>query len=92
MSIASLVLSLVNVIPCFWLFPIPAILGVIFGFVSRGQMKTTGSAKGKGLAVAGLAVGIVFIAIAIAFWAYVLTSDNCIRDGSSFRCGDLINK
>ena len=91
LSIASLVLSLVNVIPCFWFFPIPALLGVIFGFVSRGQMKATGSRKGNGLAVAGLAVGLVFIAVAIAFWVYVTTSSNCVRDGSGFRCGSLIN-
>ena len=31
MSIASLVLSLVGLIPCFWAFPITAVLGVIFG-------------------------------------------------------------
>jgi hypothetical protein len=91
LSIASLVLSLVNVIPCFWFFPLPALLGVIFGFVSRGQMKATGSDKGKGLAIAGLVVGLVFVAIGIAFWAYVATNGHCVRTGSSFRCGNLVN-
>ncbi len=91
LSIASLVLSLVNIIPCFWLFPIPALLGVIFGIVSRGQMKATGSNKGKGLAIAGLVVGLVFLAIGVAIWAYVATSDNCVRDGSGFHCGSLVN-
>ena len=65
MSIASLVLSLVNVIPCFWVVPIPALLGVIFGSVGRGQMKRSGSDKGKGLAIAGITIGIV----ALVMWA-----------------------
>ena len=74
-----------NVIPCFWFLPIPAVLGVIFGFVSRGQIKRTG-AKGRGLALAGLIVGLVFVALGAIFWIYVATSDNCYRDGNSFRC------
>lgn len=86
LSVASLVLSLVNIIPCFWAFPLPALLGVIFGFVGKGQIAKDLSAKGKGLAIAGIAVGLVFLAIGIIFWVYVGTSDNCVRDGSSFRC------
>lgn len=86
LSVASLVLSLVNIIPCFFLFPLPALLGVIFGFVGKGQIAKDPSAKGRGLAIAGIAVGLVFLAIGVAFWAYVATSDKCIRDGSSFRC------
>ncbi|MEO6123707.1 MAG: DUF4190 domain-containing protein [Ilumatobacteraceae bacterium] len=86
LSIASLVLSLVNIIPCFWAFPIPALLGVIFGFVGRKQISNNPQAKGKGLATAGLIIGLVFLVIAVIFWVYVSTSDNCYRDGSTFRC------
>lgn len=86
LSIASLVLSLVNVIPCFWFLPIPALLGVIFGFVSRKQIKNNPSAKGKGLALAGLIIGVVFVILGAIFWIYVASSDNCYRDGNSFRC------
>ena len=85
LSIAGFVLSLVNVIPCFWFLPLPALLGLIFGMVSRGQIKHSG-AKGKGLAIAAVVIGIVFIAIAAIFWVWVATSDNCYRDGSSFHC------
>lgn len=86
MSVASLVLSLVNIIPCFWAFPLPALLGVIFGFVGRKQISSNPQSKGKGLAMAGLIVGLVFLAIGVIFWVYVSTSDNCYRDGSTFRC------
>jgi hypothetical protein len=86
MSIASLVLSLVNIIPCFWAFPLPALLGVIFGFVGKGQIAKNPNAKGRGMAIAGIIVGIVFLIIAVIFWVYVSTSDNCYRDGSTFRC------
>ncbi|MEI7755140.1 MAG: DUF4190 domain-containing protein, partial [Actinomycetota bacterium] len=78
MSIASLVLSLVNVIPCFWLAPIPALLGVIFGFVGRGQMKRSGSDKGKGLGIAGITIGIVFLVLAaVLIAALVVNRNNC---------------
>ena len=76
MSIASLVLSLVNVIPCFWLVPIPALLGVIFGSVGRGQMKRSGSDKGKGMAIAGITVGIVFLVLAAVLIAALIVDRN----------------
>jgi hypothetical protein len=67
-------------------FPVPALLGVIFGVVSRGQINRNPGAKGKGLAIAGLVIGIVFLVIGVIFWIYVATSDDCYRDGSTFRC------
>jgi hypothetical protein len=85
MSVASMVLSLVNIIPCFWFFPLPALLGVIFGFVGRGQIKKIGG-KGAGMAIAGIVIGIIFLIIGIAFWAYIKSFDYCVRDGSSYRC------
>jgi len=86
LSIAGFVLSVVNVIPCFWFLPLPALLGLIFGMVSRGQIKHNPGAKGKGLALAAIVIGVVFLAIAVIFWVWIATSDRCIRDGSSFRC------
>ena len=73
-----MVLSLVNVIPCFWLIPIPALLGVIFGFVGRGQMKRSGSDKGKGMGIAGIAIGFVFLVLAaVLIPAFVVNRNNC---------------
>jgi len=86
LSIAGFVLSVVNVIPCFWVFPLPALLGLIFGVVGRGQIKRNEGAKGKGLAVAAIIIGIIFLVIAVLFWVWVASSDNCYRDGSSFHC------
>lgn len=84
-----MVLSLVNIIPCFWFFPITGVLGVIFGFVARGQLKNNPGQRGNGMAIAGIVVGLVFIALAAIFWIYVATSDNCYRDGNTFQCGTL---
>ena len=65
MAIASLVLSLVGVIPCFWVLQIPGVLGVIFGFLGKRQIDASGGAqKGRGLALAGLIVGAVLVVLA----------------------------
>jgi 4-amino-4-deoxy-L-arabinose transferase-like glycosyltransferase len=86
MAIAGFVLSLVALLPCFWVFfQIPGVLGVIFSVIglraTKRQMR-----RGRGLAVAGLVVGSIAIAIAVLFTLYVYTSDNCITDGLTFEC------
>ncbi|HXW35460.1 MAG TPA: DUF4190 domain-containing protein, partial [Acidimicrobiales bacterium] len=63
-AIASLVLSCCSIIPFF--LAIPAVLGVIFGFVARKQIReSNGWQHGDGLATAGIIVGFIFVAIAI---------------------------
>src|SRR3954452_9709620 len=89
LSIASFVLSLVSVVPCFWALPITAVLGVIFGFVARGQLRRNPGQRGRGLGTAGIVIGFVFIAVAIAVWLWLTTSGHCYRDGSTFRCDDI---
>jgi Domain of unknown function (DUF4190) len=84
MAIASLVCSLVGVIPCFWGFQIMGLLGTIFGFVGLKQTKN-GARDGRGLAIAGVVVGIILLVICAAIWIYIATSD-CVRDGNSFVC------
>lgn len=87
LAVASLVLSLVGVIPCFWWFQVPGLLGLIFGVVSRNQIKrSNGMQKGAGLAIAGLVIGIVLLVICAAFWAYVVFSGDCTFDNGSFTC------
>ena len=64
MAVASLVCACVGIIP--FLFGIPCLLGVIFGFVARGQIKRSNGAQGgSGLALAGIIVGFSLIAIFI---------------------------
>lgn len=65
LSIASLVCSLLGLL----LFGVPAILGVIFGFVGRAQIgRSRGTQTGEGLALAGIIVGFVVI----AFWVLIV--------------------
>ncbi len=80
LAIAALVCSCVGVVPFF--FGLPCILGVIFGFVSRSQIRNSqGRQQGAGLALAGIIVGFSLIAlfilgiVLIAVFAH--TTTNC---------------
>ncbi len=88
MAIASMVLSLVGLIPCFWLFQVPGLLGLIFGFVGLNQTKD-GARRGRGMAIAGLVIGIILVVLAVLLWVYFATSDNCYRDGGTWKCYDI---
>lgn len=81
-AITGFVLSLVALIPCFWFWvlQIPGYLGVIFSTLGLKQTKDR-SRQGRGLAIAGLVVGIVAVALAMLITIYVYTSDDCTRDG-----------
>lgn len=59
MAIASLVCSLLG-----WLCGIGPILGIIFGIIALGKIKQTGEG-GRGLAIAGIAIGAVLIVVGI---------------------------
>ena len=85
MAVAGMVLSLVGLIPCFWPWQVPGLLGMIFGFIGLGQTKD-GSRKGRGMAIAGLVVGIILVVICALFWIYVTTSDNCSWENNQLRC------
>jgi hypothetical protein len=66
----------------FWLFGIGAVLGIVFGFVSRSQIKhSAGIQRGKGLALAGIIIGfasllLVLPAIAIPTFLGVRAADS----------------
>jgi hypothetical protein len=69
LAIASLVCSLVGFVAC----GVPAILGVVFGHVARGQIQRSGGREdGEGMALAGLIVGYVIIVCFGAFWLFWL--------------------
>jgi hypothetical protein len=55
LAIASLVCSILGICG------IGAILGIVFGFVARGQIRrSNGMEKGDGLALAGIIIGFVW--------------------------------
>jgi uncharacterized membrane protein len=45
---------------------IPAILGIVFGFIAKNQIRDSGGAqRGDGMATAGIVLGIVWVALTI---------------------------
>jgi uncharacterized membrane protein len=48
------------------LIGIPSVVGVVFGFVARAQIRrTNGAQRGDGLAMAGIVVGFIVVGLAI---------------------------
>lgn len=86
MAITGFVLGLVALVPCFWFWiQIPGVLGIVFSVI--GLKATSGGlAKGRGLAIAGLVVSIIAVAIAALFTTYIYTTDDCITDGFQVEC------
>ena len=65
LAIAALVCGIAG----FILF-IPAVLGVIFGFIARSQIRQSGGAQGgEGMAVAGIILGFAWIVLLIVVFA-----------------------
>jgi len=65
LAIASLVCSITGIL----LFALPAVIGLIFGFVARSQIRqSNGAQTGGAMALAGIIVGIAVI----GFWALLL--------------------
>jgi hypothetical protein len=62
LAVASLACACAGIIP--FLFGLPALLGIIFGFVARSQIKNArGAQGGAGLALAGIIVGFSLIGL-----------------------------
>lgn len=78
MAVASLVCSIVGLFLC----GVPAILGVIFGAIGMGQTKDN-ARPGRGLAIAGLVVGILVVLFWGTIWAVIAASDDgCVHFGT----------
>ncbi len=85
LAIASLVCSILGLC-C----GVGGVLGVIFGFVARGQIKRSGGAqKGSGLALAGIIVGFVvhcaiglLVLLCSSFWAPPVQQQRPLRKPS----------
>ncbi|MDT7614772.1 MAG: hypothetical protein QOF00_2219, partial [Pseudonocardiales bacterium] len=46
-------------------------LGIVFGFIARGQIKRTGE-SGDGLALAGIIIGGIFTLLFIAYIVFII--------------------
>ncbi|GAA1769743.1 hypothetical protein GCM10009795_014860 [Nocardioides hankookensis] len=74
MAVASLVLGILAVLPCFWGCFIFGILGVVFGVLGKKDIRESqGGKTGEGLARWGLILGIVGIAFGVVYWILVAT-------------------
>ena len=72
-AIASLVCSITGVL----FFSIPSVLGVIFGFVARSQIRrSNGTQSGNGIALAGVIVGFCVIGLWVLVTILNLTANN----------------
>ena len=77
MGIVSLVCGIVGIVGSFipgvvYVAPLCAIAGIVFGALSLKNIKATGNADGKGLAVGGLVCGIVSTALSVLMLACAL--------------------
>ena len=56
---------------------VPAVLGIIFGFVARSQIRRSGGTQGgDGLAIAGIIVGFAWIALIVTVSAINASNNN----------------
>lgn len=70
MAIAALVTSLTGLFVCF----LPSILGLVFGLVALGQIKTSGE-QGRGMAIAGIVIGGIVAAGTLAVFGAVMVAE-----------------
>ena len=75
MAIISLVTGIVGVLCCGWF--VFSIAALVLGILGRNEINQSGGAKkGAGLAMAGLILGAVGIALGILNWILVFTTDS----------------
>ena len=73
LAIAALVCSCAGI----FLLGIPAVLGIIFGFIARGQIRQSNGAQGgNGMALAGIIVGFVVVGLVVLGLVVHVTQNN----------------
>ena len=79
LAIASLVLGIAGLV--FYVCGVASILALVFGYMARGQIdRDPQNQGGRGMAIAGIIMGWIGVAILVIFWAVVIiiaaTTDN----------------
>jgi Domain of unknown function (DUF4190) len=70
MAITSLVLGILGMVGIIWI--ISPILALVFGYIAKGQIdRSGGTQEGRGMAIAGIVLGWVGIAVGIAMIAWI---------------------
>jgi hypothetical protein len=74
MAVASMVLGIVSypVSMLYCMGAIVAILAIVFGFVARGRIKRNETTVGGGMALAGIILGFIHIALVVLFIVLVM--------------------
>jgi hypothetical protein len=76
-GVASLVLGIASLL-CLFLFVVPAVMAVVFGFLGRARAKR-GEATNGGLALAGIITGGIGLVAAAACYAFVFANFDAFR-------------
>jgi hypothetical protein len=88
LAIAGFVCSLF-----FWVYGVGAVLGIIFGFIARSQIRQSGNTqKGDGLALAGIIIGFIGIAIGVVLVIVLVAyAHHCDQLGNNFCTSNTVN-
>ena len=71
LGIASMVLGICAiVIPCFWVLQVPGVLAIIFSAIALSQHRKNPQYTGRGMAIAGLVLGLVSLVILVLLLAF----------------------
>jgi hypothetical protein len=69
-AIASMVLGIMG-----WFYAVPAILAVVFGHIAYSQIQSSNGWKtGRGMAIAGLVLGYIWIALYVLIFIVALSN------------------
>lgn len=71
LAIASLVLGIAGLV--FYACGVASILALVFGYMARGQIdRSPGAEGGRGMAIAGIIMGWIGVAIFVIFWVVII--------------------
>jgi Domain of unknown function (DUF4190) len=71
LAIASLVLGIAGLV--FYVCGIASILALVFGYMAKGQIdQSGGTQQGRGMAIAGIIMGWIGVAILVIFWVVII--------------------